>query len=378
MWLISGMNTSNIIERTSQKMFIFYFNKTFQSIVFKLFYVFLFASFLSASATAQQFTLEDHISQRLEQAQDHNYLSLSFENDSIGSGRDENYTNGVRLTYFDVETEMPETVRSMAEKIPTFSVNQTTATFFTLGQNLYTPRKINNPNPQPNDRPWAAWLYGSIGMATIQKNRMDELELTAGIIGPEALGEPIQRFVHKNIPKVLNPVGWDNQLSFEPGIILSWKRRWPAWQSQTFNDNLHMRIEPNINASLGNAYTYAGAGATISLSSKRARFQDTPPRVQPGMAGTGFFDTEDHKFSWQLFAGVDGRAIGRNIFLDGNSFKNNSPSVDKNHLVADANAGLALSFDDYRLSYSLNYRSKEFKTQDNSSLFGSLTLSTRF
>ena len=372
------MNTSNTIDNTALILLIFYFKKTLQTIDFKLFFTLLIVCFLSNSATAQEFTLEDHIVQRLEQAQDHNYLSFSFENDAIGSGRDENYTNGVRLTYFDVETEMPEAVRSMAEKIPTFSVNRTTGTFFTLGQNLYTPRQINNPNPQPNDRPWAAWLYGSIGMATIQKNRMDELEFTAGIIGPEALGEPIQRFVHKNIPKVLNPVGWDNQLSFEPGVILSWNRRWPAWQSQTFNDNLHMRIEPNINASLGNVYTYAGAGATISLSSKRARFQDTPPRVQPGMAGTGFFDTEDHKFSWQLFAGVDGRAIGRNIFLDGNSFKSDSPSVDKNHLVADANVGLALSFDDYRLSYSLNYRSKEFKTQDNSSLFGSLTLSTRF
>ncbi|MGH1398441.1 MAG: lipid A-modifier LpxR family protein [Alphaproteobacteria bacterium] len=46
--------------------------------------------------------------------------------------------------------------------------------------------------------------------------------------------------------------------------------------------------------------------------------------------------------------------------------------------MADATAGIAFTFDRYRLAYSINTRSKEFKTQDDPAVFGSLTLSTRF
>jgi hypothetical protein len=141
--------------------------------------------------------------------------------------------------------------------------------------------------------------------------------------------------------------------------------------------DFRFRVEPNINVSLGNIYTYAGTGATVTFGPYKDRLQDTPPRVQPAMAGTGFFDSPDNKLSWFLFAGLDGRAVARNIFLDGNSFRD-SPSVDKNILVGDANAGFAITYDDYRLSYTANYRTKEFDGQDDPSIFGSITLTTRF
>lgn len=78
-----------------------------------------------------------------------------------------------------------------------------------------------------------------------------------------------------------------------------------------------------------------------------------------------------------MFAGLDGRAVARNIFLDGNTFSD-SHSVDKKPLVGDATAGVAFTLGDYRLSYSLNARSKEFDGQDGRSVFGAMTLSTRF
>ena len=67
----------------------------------------------------------------------------------------------------------------------------------------------------------------------------------------------------------------------------------------------------------------------------------------------------------------------RNIFLDGNSFKN-SPSVDKKPLVHDANAGISLTFGKTQLAYTLNWRSKEFDGQDEESLFGALSIARRF
>lgn len=321
-------------------------------------------------------TVQQKMSDRVNHSGDRNYLSVSYENDLIGGGTDENYTSGVRLTYFDVETPMPPIIDKLAEAIPTFDINPTTSTFFTVGQNIFTPGNIEIAAAQADERPWAGWLYGSVGLTTITKNHLDELEFTLGVVGPQSLAEQTQKFIHKNLSNSPTPQGWDNQLKFEPGVIVSWRRRWPVWYTQNIGD-FRLRVEPDINVSLGNVYTYAGTGAMVTFGPYKDRLQDTPPRVRPAMPGTGYFDTDDNKFGWYLFAGVDGRAMARNIFLDGNSFRD-SASVDKNILVGDANAGFALTFDDYRLSYTLNYRTKEFQTQDDASVFGSVTLTTRF
>ena len=116
-----------------------------------------------------QQTVERTIKKRFQKPDDHNYLSFSYENDLIGGGTDENYTSGLRLTYFDTETSVPPGIDALADLIPTFDLNETTSTFFTFGQNIYTPQNINIRALQQNDRPYAAWLYGSVGLATVTK-----------------------------------------------------------------------------------------------------------------------------------------------------------------------------------------------------------------
>lgn len=95
------------------------------------------------------------------------------------------------------------------------------------------------------------------------------------------------------------------------------------------------------------------------------------------MPGTGYFETPGDGFGWYLFAGADGRAVARNIFLDGNTFRD-SPSIDKEHFVADLSAGLALTFERVRISYTVVYRTKEFQGQDDNDLFGSVGLTWRY
>lgn len=320
--------------------------------------------------------VEQTIKRRIENSDDHNYLSFSYENDLIGGGTDENYTSGLRITYFDTQTNVPPIIDELADAIPTFDLNETTSTFFTFGQNIFTPQDITVRPLQQDDRPYAAWLYGSVGLATVTKDHIDELEFTLGVVGPEALGEQTQKLIHRHVTDSDMPKGWSNQLKFEPGAIISWRRRWPAFYTANIGD-FRLRAEPDVNISLGNVYTYAGTGGVITFGPYQSRMQDTPPRVRPAMPGTGFFDTPDNEFSWNLFAGFDGRAMGRNIFLDGNTFRD-SHEVDKKILVGDVNAGLAVSYDDYRLSYTLNYRTREFDGQDDPSVFGSVSLTTRF
>ena len=78
--------------------------------------------------------------------------------------------------------------------------------------------------------------------------------------------------------------------------------------------------------------------------------------------------------SWYAFAGIEGRAVGRNIFLDGNSW-GTSRSVQKYNLVSEFDAGVALQFPAFRLLGSYSRRSNEFVYQRGNDQLASFTLS---
>lgn len=313
---------------------------------------------------------------REEEKEDGSFLTFNFENDMIGGGNDRNYTSGVRATYYKMGAKVPEFFDLIDDAVPTFSINKTTSIYYSVGQNLYTPKDITQTVQDPNDRPWAAFLYGSAGLNTITNNHIDNLETTIGVIGPPALGKPIQKFIHKNISDSPSPRGWGNQLHFEPGLMVSWERSWPS-QYEIKSHGWTAGASPHAGITLGNIYTYANAGVSFRLTPYEGRWQDDPIRVRPAQPGTGSFLVPENTFNWYLFGGVEGRAVARNIFLDGNTF-GDSHSVDKKYYVADANAGMAFTYNKVRLSYTLVYRTPEFHGQNHGDVFGSVTLGVRF
>jgi hypothetical protein len=303
------------------------------------------------------------------------FLTLTTENDLYATSSDQNYTNGIRATYFDVGAKTPEFAFLLAKYIPAFNVNKTTSVYYSLGQNLYTPEDIAARTPNPKDRPYSAFLYGTAGLTSITDNHIDDLEVTLGVVGPWALGEETQEAVH-DIVNATDPSGWDHQLENEAGLILSWQRRWPEAYAQAFGP-LYFRFSPYAGASLGNIYTYGAGGITAQLTPKRFKWQSDPLRVRPAMPGNGFFSVPDNQFSWSLFAGVEERVVARNIFLDGNSFES-GPSVNKKTFVTDANTGITLTYGRTQIAYTINWRSKEFDGQGDPSIFGALSIAYRF
>lgn len=327
-------------------------------------------------ARADDPTLQSDVSKELASLQGKQFLTFNVENDLFGGGTDQNYTSGVRVTWFDASAKPPSIFNEITKLIPTFTINDTTSIYYTLGQNLYTPKDITSPVQDPRDRPWAAFLYGAAGLTTITTNHVDEVEATLGVVGPDALGRPAQSFIHKYISNSPAPAGWGLQLKNEPGIMLAWERRWPGYYNfKPFG--LYAGAEPHLGVTVGNIYTYANTGLSLRLCPYSSRFQDDPIRVRPSMPGTGAFIVPDHQFSWYLFGGVEGRAIARDIFLDGNTFAD-SYSVNKVPFVMDADAGLALTYGKVRMSYALIYRTNEFTTQTGGNVFGTVTLGMRF
>lgn len=331
---------------------------------------------VTGTTEATEPTLQSELTRQIRKMPNERFLTFNSENDLYGGGTDRNYTNGARVTYFDLGTPVPDFFHAVDRMVPTFSINETTSVSWSLGHNLYTPSDIKIAAEQKDDRPWAAFLYGSAGLVSVTKNHIDSLEATVGIVGPAALGEQVQKFIHRHVSDSPMPKGWRHQLKNEPGLMLSWERSWReryALEALGWNAG----ATPYIGATIGNIYTYANTGVTFYLTPYEGRFQDTPVRVRPAMPGTGAFVVPENTFSWYLFGGLEGRLVGRNIFLDGNTFTD-SHSVDKNYLVGDATAGLALTYGRTRLSYALIYRTPEFDEQDKGDIFGTVTLGVRF
>lgn len=320
-------------------------------------------------------TFEEKFKERVQIRPQEEFLTLTIENDSLGAGTDRNYTSGIRLSWFDTSAIAPALARELDPFLPMMDINETTSVHYSIGQNLYAPRNLNLPVPDPNDRPYAAFLYGSMGLISITDNRMDYLEGTLGIIGPAALGEQSQKLIH-TFTNSDDPQGWDYQLETEPGLMLSWQRLWPEAYTADMG-SVHFRTSPYVGTTVGNVYTYANTGLLFQLVPQAFKWQGMPLRVRPAMPGSGYFSVPEGEFSWSLFAGLEGRAVARNIFLDGNTFRD-SPSVDKKYAVGDANVGVAFTYGRTQLSYTLNWRSEEFHGQEKPDLFGAVSLGYRF
>ena len=242
-----------------------------------------------------------------------------------------------------------------------------------IGQNIFTPDDTTLRNPDPNDRPYAGWLYGAISLSSTTPTAYGSIELQLGVVGESALGEQTQNGVH-DLLNIRRAYGWDYQLKDEPGVNLVLTRQWrlnsePVW------DDISVGFVPSLTASVGNVQTYASVGMMVRFGNDlTADFG--PPRIRPSVAGSAFYEPV-RRWGWYVFAGLDARAVAHDIFLDGNTWRD-SRHVDKEVLVGEASAGFAMFTPVGRLTFTFAARTREFQTQRESAQFGSVSLSMQF
>lgn len=300
--------------------------------------------------------------------------SFTFENDIFG-GDDKNYTNGVRLDYVSPRNDLPFWARFARRNLRWLTDADEWYATYGLGQNIYTPADISRRDPDPDDRPYAGFAYGSIGIAADRGDRLDTIALDLGVVGRAAQADPVQSFVHGLIGAD-DPKGWDSQLRNEPAFRLLYERKYRVlYDFDLALLDLEVDAAPNFSVALGNVDTSAGAGMTVRIGD-RLRDNYGPPRVRPAVASPGFFDPTGG-FGWYLFAGAEARLVGRNIFIEGNTFKD-SPGVEPERLIGDLQAGIALQYGRMELTYTHVLRSPEFKGQDDFTQFGSVNLRVKF
>lgn len=317
-------------------------------------------------------------------------FNLYFENDLFAE-QDQNYTNGLRFSWvspdvsdYEEDERLPKWLRSASKRINFLHDSQRGPQkniVVSLGQQMYTPEDYASTEVVQDDRPYAGWLYLSFAYHSRDERMMNTAEMRIGMIGPAAYAEEAQNFIHEE-RDFDTFQGWDNQLDNELGLIFLVERKYKLLNKTPQDGRLGYDFITHYGATLGNVATYINVGAEFRTGWYIPHDFGTSS-VRPGgdnSAPDAHWDprqADDGRWGVHGFITLDARLVGRDIFLDGNTFED-SHSVDKEILVADVAIGVSTVLSGVKISFAQIFRTKEFKEQDGQASFGSLSVSYSF
>jgi len=320
------------------------------------------------------------------------FVTMQVENDLFAnlSNTDRHYTNGLRLAWLSApRDDLPKWLTDFSAP-PLYSLLFPTPLSgkpvhrigVAFGHAIFTPDDTASAVYLPNERPYAAWAHLTFSLQSYRRGEkgeawQDNWKLDVGVVGPAAQGEWVQNDWHDLIGAE-QANGWHNQIRDEIGVNLSFER---AWRSSTLAPGpllgWQTDVIPYTVVSLGTVQTYAGIGGTFRVGPALPD-EFGPTRIYPGTGGSEWFETDGTSgCNCYLFAGAEGRAVARDIFLDGNTFRD-SVSIDKEHFVYDLKAGFTIVQGRARLSFTHVFRSKEYKGQPKPDQFGSIALTIAY
>jgi lipid A 3-O-deacylase len=304
--------------------------------------------------------------------EEHWRVVFELENDVLVD-RDRHYTSGVFLSALAPSTWVPDWIGAAAIVLPPYDDDPSDLRWgFAFGHEIYTPSTSEAKEVIPDDRPYAGYLYLRF---ELHRDRyrdvakkipfLDSLSIDLGVVGPAALGKEFQDLFHVIFPSP-NFRGWDNQLENEFALVLRRERHWriPGEPIEIVG-GIGVDAIANLTAELGNVRTAGTLGLTL-----RAGWR------LPSDFGQGRFsprDDWDQGFRLFVFAGAELSGVARDIFLDGNTFRD-SHDVDKNAMVIRAPFGIAIARGRVRSSLSVIWKSEEFDGQDDADLYGNLSI----
>ncbi|MEM7581974.1 MAG: lipid A deacylase LpxR family protein [Acidobacteriota bacterium] len=278
---------------------------------------------------------------------------LQEENDFLAptDGDDEFYTQGLLLTLDRHPDATPKWASKISDKLGKrlFGARELSPTFgIEFGHYIFTPEDLDPTELQTDDRPYAGYLYGGLLLTLTTQDQMAQqiFELQLGFVGPESGAEWVQTRLHELIDS-REPRGWDHQLPFEPTLELIYLGR------RRFGSS-YLDVVPHWGGALGNVQIYANAGFTLRFGRHLSGFPVLLNRAT-------ILPLKDDRPDWEFygFVGAEGRWVGRNLFLDGSTFRD-SHSVDREPFVYDLKAGFSLRYRSCRISYTAVRRSQEF------------------
>ncbi|MDZ4816518.1 MAG: lipid A deacylase LpxR family protein [Verrucomicrobiota bacterium] len=300
-------------------------------------------------------------------------LQFYLDNDGgIGmpfNGTDRHYTSGIKFAL----AHHPKWAEQLGQWIPGTHDGSRFAGGYTFGQAIYTPENLRQHELLFNDRPYAGFLYVGAFWQRADASILDNVELDFGVTGDISLASLAQRFVHQEAD-FQTPAGWANQLKNEPGLNLTYSRKWKfeVWKSS--DSNFAIQAIPEAGATIGSFNRHAVGGATVRVG---WNLPDDfgPGRIELIQSSTAF---PKEGFGFYFYGRAAGRAVEHNTFLEGNTFES-SHSVEERPLVGEWQVGFLLTFDDtFQFGYGYTHMTEEFYGQRSPNNFGTWTTTIFF
>lgn len=306
---------------------------------------------------------------------DRTYWSVQFENDALtNSNEDKYYSNGLQVSILKLGETSP-----LHDKIYSTLFGReeyvVSGTEYSIGHTIFTPEDITVYEEQPDDRPYAGWLYFNISSGYLSERLQNIsilhfMDYTIGIIGPSAGAEGLQNSVHRMIGSP-QANGWEHQLKDELGLNITRTTRWQLHPIKFRGWDYD--VTAHAVTALGNVYTYGGGGVMFRVGNNLGD-DIGPPSIRPSFPGSaGFGFTPDNR-SWYFYMGHESRLVLHNIFLDGNTFAD-SANVERELLIGDLQYGFVFRFNQMRLAYTNMVRTREFNNQDDMTNYGAINVS---
>lgn len=304
-------------------------------------------------------------------------LTLYWENDFF-AGTDRDYTNGIKLSWSTPFGDLEKTSLPLWS-FPVFAhlpfVNKPggrRAVSLAFGQDMYTPVDASRSDLIEDDRPYAGYSYIAAGFHTRRAQHKDSWELRLGVVGPASLAEATQNLIHDAIGDK-RAKGWDHQLENEVTFDLICERQWRQL-STNLGGKLNFDLIPHVGGWLGTTKTHANAGAEIRFGRTLPNDFGSCPIRGGCETNSAFYDNgPSSKARIHFFLSGEAKLVLRDIFLDGNTYVR-SHRVDKKTLVGELMAGIVWRKKRFKVSYAYIYRTREFQTQRDNLVYGSLSL----
>lgn len=227
-------------------------------------------------------------------------FSIEGANDYLNR-TDRYYTQGLRLTYIHpvftkpVEHLFPELTQQTTIKLASVD----------LFQDIYTPHDYYTPVYDPNARPYAAVLAGTYRYAqySIETRKTLRLNVLAGLIGKQAMGELIQNGFHDMIDNA-HAEGWEYQI--KSGALINMGA---MYEYDWLNKSV-VRLSGLLGAEVGTYKINAQLGLGIKLGKNRS------------ILGLPLQRMEGKKLTHQLEIQSVGYAVGYDATLQGALWQN--------------------------------------------------------
>ncbi|MGF1754655.1 lipid A deacylase LpxR family protein [Vibrio makurazakiensis] len=300
-------------------------------------------------------------------------VTFSLDNDGL-FGVDQDYTNGLFLSYYSDEIAPPAFMAPISSSFGTFQGGASHKWGFTLGQTIYTPENIESAVPEENARPYAGVLYGQFDFANISGHRVDKYGLFFGSTGPGSLADSAQNFVH-SITKSTEPLGWDYQVQdkilynfdFETHNALLRLRSFGGLEHELKNVSRVMIGNYRTEVATGMMWRW-GTGLDASVGASRMTIENS---FNPGFIMQG--STGAH-----IFAGIEGRYRFNDVTIDGPLPEEVYP-VTVNNTQATATIGAVWYINNFGASFTAAAKTADFE-EDTNDLYGvgNLTLFAMF